>query len=75
VSTEGLSLGAQAGLDYIITDRFVVGLAFRADWWVLPKQKPFSDESSCDPILDCPTLTGSVAAFEASLTFGYRIPL
>jgi len=75
VSTEGFSLGAQAGLDYIITDRLVVGLAFRGDWWLLPKEKPFSDESSCDPIGDCPTLTGSVAAFEASVTFGYRIPL
>jgi hypothetical protein len=75
VSTEGFSLGVQAGLDYIITDRLVIGLAFRGDWWLLPKEKPFSDESSCDPIGDCPTLTGSVAAFEASLTFGYRIPL
>jgi hypothetical protein len=75
VSTEGFSAGVQAGIDYIITDRLVVGLAFRGDWWLLPKQKPFSDESSCDPIGDCPTLTGSVAAFEASLTFGYRIPL
>jgi hypothetical protein len=75
VSTEGFSLGVQAGLDYIITDRLVVGFAFRGDWWLLPKQKAFSDETSCDPIGDCPTLTGSVAAFEASLTFGYRIPL
>jgi len=75
VSTEGFSLGVQTGIDYIITDRLVVGLAFRGDWWLLPKQKPFSDQSSCDPIGDCPTLTGSVAAFEASLTFGYRIPL
>jgi hypothetical protein len=75
VSTEGFSLGLQAGLEYIITDRLVVGLALRGDWWLLPKEKPFSDESSCDPIGDCPTLTGSVAAFEASVTFGYRIPL
>jgi hypothetical protein len=75
VSTEGLSVGVQAGLDYLITDRLVVGLALRADWWLLPKEKPFSAETSCDTIGDCPTLTGSVAAFEMSVTFGYRIPL
>jgi hypothetical protein len=75
VSAEGFSLGGEAGLDYIITDRLVVGLAFRADWWLLPTQKLFSSSSSCDPIGDCPTLTGSVTAFEASVTFGYRIPL
>jgi hypothetical protein len=75
VSSEGFSLGAEAGLDYIITDRLVIGLGFRGDWWLLPTQKLFSSSSSCDPIDDCPTLTGSVAAFEASVTFGYRIPL
>jgi hypothetical protein len=75
VSTEGLSVGLQAGLDYIITDRLVVGFTLRGDWWLLPRVKAFSDESSCDPLGDCPTLTGNVAAFEASLTFGYRIPL
>ena len=41
-----------------------LGLALRADRWLLPDRKPFSQQTSCDPIGDCPTLTGSVAAFE-----------
>jgi hypothetical protein len=75
VDTEGFAAGVQAGLDYLITERLVVGFAAQADWWLLPTQKPFSQESSCDPIGDCPTLTGSVAAFEFGVTIGYRIPL
>jgi hypothetical protein len=75
VSTEGFGIGLQAGADYLITDQWVVGLALRADRWVLPAQKPFSQESSCDALGDCPTLTGSVAAFEMGVTVGYRIPL
>ena len=75
VSTEGFAIGLQIGADYLITDRLVVGLALRADRWLLPAQKPFSQESSCDALGDCPTLTGSVAAFEVGLTIGYRIPL
>jgi len=75
VSTEGFSVGIQIGGDYLITDQWVVGLAMRADRWVLPAQKPFTQETSCDPIGDCPTLTGSVAAFELGLTVGYRIAL
>jgi len=75
VSTEGFSLGLQMGADYLITDSVVVGLALRADRWLLPTQKPFSQESSCDAVGDCPTLTGSVAAFEVGVTLGYRIPL
>jgi len=75
VSTEGFALGLQVGGDYLITDQWVVGVALRADRWVLPTQKPFSQETSCDPIGDCPTLTGSVAAFEMGVTVGYRIPL
>ena len=75
VSTEGFSLGVQVGADYLLSDSFVIGLTLRADRWFLPSEKPFSQETSCDPIGDCPTLTGSVAAFEAGLTFGYRIPL
>jgi len=75
VSTEGFAVGVQVGGDYLITDQWVVGLALRADRWILPAQKPFSQETSCDPIGDCPTLTGSVAAFELGLTLGYRIPL
>jgi hypothetical protein len=75
VSTEGFAIGLQAGADYLVNDNFVIGLALRADRWVLPSEKPFSQETSCDPIGDCPTLTGNVAAFEVGLTFGYRIPL
>jgi hypothetical protein len=74
VNTEGFAIGVQGGLDYLITDQWVVGLALRADRWFLPEQKPFAQESSCDSIGDCPTLTGSVEAFELGLTVGYRIP-
>jgi hypothetical protein len=71
VSTEGFALGVQAGADYLLNDNFVIGLTLRADRWVLPAEKP----SSCDALGDCPTLAGSVDAFEVGLTFGYRIPL
>lgn len=75
VSTEGFGVGAQIGADYLVTESWVIGLAVRADRWFLPDQKPFSQETSCDPVGDCPTLTGGVAAFEFGLTVGYRIPL
>jgi hypothetical protein len=75
VSTEGFAVGIQAGADYAITDQLELGIALRADRWLLPTQKPFSQESSCDAVGDCPTLTGSVAAFEFGLTLGYQIPL
>ena len=75
VSTEGFGAGLQLGADYLVTDSWVIGLALRADRWFLPGQKPFSQESSCDPVGDCPTLTGSVAVFEFGITAGYRIPL
>jgi hypothetical protein len=75
VNTEGFAVGMQIGADYLITDQWLVGLALRADQWILPAQKPFSQESSCDAIGDCPTLTGSVQAFELGVTVGYRIAL
>jgi hypothetical protein len=75
VSTEGFAVGVEVGADYLITDQWVVGLALRADRWILPSQKPFSQESSCDSVGDCPTLTGGVAAFELGVTVGYRIAL
>jgi hypothetical protein len=75
VSTEGFALGGQAGVDYLITDSLVVGFVVRADWWLLPTAKVFAQENSCDAIGDCPTLTGSVAAFEVGVSLGYRIPL
>jgi hypothetical protein len=73
VSTGGLALGAQSGLDYLINDSLVVGLAATADWWLLPSES--RQQSSCDAIGDCPTLHGGVAAFELGLTLGYRIAL
>jgi hypothetical protein len=75
VTTEGFALGIQAGVDYLVTDNWVIGFALGADRWLLPTEKPFSQETSCDPIGDCPTLTGSVGAFEGGITVGYRIPL
>jgi hypothetical protein len=75
VSTEGFAIGVQVGGDYMITDNLIVGLALRADRWILPEAKPFTQDSACDAIGDCPTLTGAVAAFEIGLTIGYRIPL
>jgi hypothetical protein len=75
VSTEGFAAGLQLGGDYLITEQWIVGLAVRGDYWVLPTRKPFSQESSCDAIGDCPTLTGSVEAIELGVTVGYRIAL
>jgi hypothetical protein len=69
VRTEGFAVGLQAGLSWMFAERWVAGAAFRADRWVLP------DSPQCTPIGDCATVTGSVAAFEAGLTIGYRIPL
>jgi hypothetical protein len=82
VSTEGFAVGLQAGGDYLVTDQWVIGLALRADQWILPTLKPFSffgaqisQQSSCDAIGDCPTLSGSIRAFEVGVTVGYRIAL
>jgi hypothetical protein len=80
VSTEGFALGLQAGADYLVTDQWVIGLALRADQWILPSKSsqsflPFSTGSSCDPLNDCPTLAGSVRAIEIGVTVGYRISL
>jgi hypothetical protein len=73
VSTGGFAAGAQTGIDYLITESFVAGLAVRGDLWLLPSES--SQQSACDAIGDCPTLHGAVAAFEVGLTFGYRIGL
>jgi hypothetical protein len=79
VGTEGFAIGVQAGADYLITDQWVLGLALRADQWILPSQESpltfLGQKASCDAIGDCPTLSGSVRAFEVGLTVGYRIPL
>ena len=73
VSTGGFAVGAQTGLDYVISDALVVGLAGRGDFWLLPAEN--SQVASCDAISDCPTLHGGVVAFELGLRLGYRIPL
>jgi hypothetical protein len=85
VNTEGFSAGVEAGGDYLISDSWVIGLALRVDRWFLPDQvaRPGCDPtttncnpwpSSCDSVGDCPTLFGSVAAFQVGATLGYRIP-
>jgi hypothetical protein len=73
VSTGGLALGAQSGIDYLITSSLVLGLAVRGDLWLLPNER--NQVSSCDAIGDCPTLHGGVVAFELGVSIGYRIPL
>jgi hypothetical protein len=76
VRTEGFGLGVQAGGDYILTDNWVIGLKLRADRWVLPNAAADPQhDPACSSIGDCPTLTGSVAAFEFGVSIGYRIPL
>ena len=82
VSTGGFTVGAQAGANYLVTDQWVMGLALRGSYWMLPSQSnqlsflPFSTTgSSCDPLSDCPTLHGSVPAIEVGVTVGYRLPL
>lgn len=79
VSTEGLAVGVQAGADYLVTDQWVIGLALRAQQWILPTQPNRSflvfSTASCDAVGDCPTLAGSVREFEVGVTVGYRIPL
>ncbi len=69
VRTEGFGIGVEGGVSWMFAERWVAGAAFRADRWILP------DSPQCTPIGDCATLTGSVTAFEAGLTIGYRIPL
>ena len=76
VATEGFALGVQAGGDYLISDNLVLGLSLRAQRWILPDtQLDPRVDPACSSIGDCPTLTGTVEAFEFGLTIGYRIPL
>lgn len=67
--SEGLSIGASVGFDWVITDRFVAGFGIRVAHWFLPSTP------TCSPIGDCTTLLGSANAIGFGLTVGYRIPL
>lgn len=68
-STEGYVLGVQVGVNWIVTEHFVLGLTLRADQWFLPVTP------QCDSLGDCSTLTGRIEAFEGGLTLAYRLPL
>lgn len=69
IRTEGFAFGVQTGASYYLTENWIAGLNLRAYRWILP-QKP-----QCSSIGDCATLSGTIEAFEAGLTIGYRLPL
>ena len=75
VRTEGFTASAQVGGDYLLTDHWILGLALRGGYWILPDAKPFRDEKACTAIGDCPTISGGATAFEVGLTVGYRLYL
>ena len=67
--TEGYVAGLQIGATWIFADRWIAGIAFRSDVWLLPHSP------QCSAIGDCTTLTGPVDVFELGLNLGYRLPL
>ncbi len=69
IRTEGFAVGVQLGGSYYLSENWITGLNLRGYRWVLP------ENPRCAAIGDCATLTGSVEAFEAGLTIGYRLPL
>jgi hypothetical protein len=69
IRTEGFAIGVQIGAQWMFAEKWVTGLALRADRWILPSS------AGCTPIGDCATLTGSIEAFEVGLRLGYRLPL
>jgi hypothetical protein len=69
IATQGLSLGAQLGINWNFAERWTTGFALRTNAWFLPQSR------ACSPILDCATLTGTIFAMEMGLSIGYRIPL
>lgn len=73
--TEGFYYGVQAGADYLLTENLVLGFVARANRWLLPSPPADSHDPSCDAFGDCPTISGTVEAFEFGFTIGYRIPL
>jgi hypothetical protein len=75
VNSEGFAVGLQVGADYLVWDRLTIGVTLRGDQWFLPPLRQFSEISTCDPVGDCPTLTGRVSAYELGLNVAYHIPL
>jgi len=69
IRTEGLSLGAQGGVNYYLTEHWIAGVDLRAYTWFLPSTP------RCSSIGDCASLSGTVEAFELGLTIGYRLAL
>jgi hypothetical protein len=67
LSSEGVALGLQLGVDWLITDKLVAGLGLRGQHWILPT------DTRCSALGDCTTLQGNTVAFEGTLSFGYRI--
>jgi hypothetical protein len=69
IRTEGFAVGVQVGGSYYLSENWIAGLNLRGYRWILP------ENPRCSSIGDCATLSGSVEAFEAGLTIGYRLPL
>jgi hypothetical protein len=69
IRTEGLSLGAQGGVNYYLTEHWIAGADLRGYAWFLPSTP------RCSSIGDCASLSGTVEAFELGLTIGYRLAL
>jgi hypothetical protein len=68
VRTEGLTIGAQVGVDWMFTDRWVLGFAARSQRWLLPSVAASSS------LGDQATLTGIVEVLQFGLSVGYRLP-
>jgi hypothetical protein len=64
--TEGLSVGAGAGLTYTIAQHWRLGAQARFSFWFLPRTP------ARDPLEDQASLTGTVEAVEVGLTLAYR---
>lgn len=69
IRTEGLALSAMAGLNYALSDRWVLGALARSGGWFLPS------EPNCTPVGDCATLRTDAGVVELGLTVGFRSPL
>jgi hypothetical protein len=69
IRSEGLSIGAQGGVLWNLSDHWVTGFMMRTSAWMMPRTP------RCSPIGDCATLSGPIVAIEGGLTLGYRVPL